>query len=187
MNNKKYFAKAILILFLCILINCAGKQIAKILNLPLWLDSFGTVACAFFLGPLWGALAGFSVNLIYGIFDNVSLVYGLTSIAVGITVGVLSKKNRLNSLFSASSIAVTITFVSIIISVPLNCIFYNGMTGNLWGDGVIDFLREQNLPEFICVVAGEFYIDFLDKILTLLCFYFALNLLRAKKTFSGGR
>ena len=50
-----------------ILINCIGKIVAKELQLPLWLDSFGSVYTAYLLGPVCGAIVGASVNIIYAV------------------------------------------------------------------------------------------------------------------------
>ena len=51
---------------LCILLNYAGRTLAQRLSLPLWLDSFGTVLCAYVGGPVCGAIVGATGNLIYG-------------------------------------------------------------------------------------------------------------------------
>ena len=163
---------------LCILLNVGGRLLSAHFRLPLWLDSFGTVLCAYAAGPVCGAIAGLTGNLIYGMVNHVSYYYGLTSIALGVIVGLAAKKRKLNSLFGTLTVSALAAGAAIIISCPLNMLFYGGKTGNLWGDGVIGYLREMAVPEILCVIMGQFYVDFLDKLLTLILFYLALRLLR---------
>ena len=41
---------------LCVLMNVGGALLCTRLSLPLWLDSFGTVLCAYIMGPVCGAI-----------------------------------------------------------------------------------------------------------------------------------
>jgi energy-coupling factor transport system substrate-specific component len=78
-------------------INYIGKFFAGALKLPLWLDSIGTVLASMLAGPVIGALSGAINNIIYGLTaDPISLVYAITSVAIGISVGILAYKG-LNS------------------------------------------------------------------------------------------
>ena len=123
----------------CILINCIGKWVAETLQLPLWMDSFGTVLAAYVLGPICGAFIGAAVNIIYGFHSSLSIVYALTNVALGVLVGICAKKGFFENLFKTLSLSFLVTMISVMVSVPLNYFFSNGMTGNVWGDGVIDF------------------------------------------------
>ena len=51
MSEKKWY-KISLFVGICVLINYAGKIFAQNLQLPLFLDSFGTVVAAYVLGPV---------------------------------------------------------------------------------------------------------------------------------------
>ena len=122
---------------LCILLDCAGRIFAAECRLPLWIDSFGTVLSAYIGGPVAGCIVGITANLIYGIMNHVSYIYSLTSIALAVIVGIAAKRNALNHFFGTMSVSVLATLFSIVISVPLNILYYGGYTGNMWGDGVI--------------------------------------------------
>ncbi|MBQ3423797.1 MAG: HD domain-containing protein [Clostridia bacterium] len=61
---------------------------------------------------------------------------------------------------------------------PLNLAFFGGSTGNLWGDGVIGYMRELGMPLLLCRIFGQFYVDFLDKLLMLLVLHWLLKGLR---------
>lgn len=170
MKDKKIYKISILIIS-CICINYVGKVLAANLGLPLWLDSFGTVVTAYTYGPVCGAVVGATVNILYGIYNPMSYLYAVTNIAVGITVGICAKKRGFESLFRTMSVSVLVTLVSVAISTPCNYFFYKGRTGNTWGDGVISFLGEAGFPRVLCVIMGEFYLDFVDKVVTLLLLY----------------
>lgn len=167
----------------CILINCIGKWMAETLQLPLWMDSFGTVLAAYVLGPICGAFIGAAVNIIYGFHSSLSIVYALTNVALGVLVGICAKKGFFENLFKTLSLSFLVTMISVMVSVPLNYFFSNGMTGNVWGDGVIDFLGLMGIQKVIRCVIGEFYVDFLDKVVTLLLFFSVLKVKTLRKKY----
>lgn len=171
--RKKY--QIVLFVIACILINYVGRSIAVNLRLPLWLDAFGTVFAAYALGPVPGALVGLISNLLYGLQDTVACLYGITSIAIGLVVGFLAKKKYFETVFHTLTASVLVTMVSVVISTILNIAFYNGATGNLWGDGVIMYLSERHFPSIIAYIAGEFYVDFLDKCITMIVLYVSVK------------
>ena len=177
MTLKKWYQISIFIA-VCIILNYAGKEFAKALDLPLWLDSFGTILTAYALGPFCGAVVGLAGNLVYGLQTPFSFVYGITSIFIGIIVGITAKKKVFDTLFGAMTVSVIVTVSSIIISTPLNWFIHDGDTGNIWGNGVVGFLQEQGLPKLPSVIIGEFYIDFLDKVIISVSLYGLIKLFR---------
>ncbi len=158
---------------------------AKGIDAPLWLDSFGTVLCAYAGGPVCGAIVGVSSNLIYGTMYQMSFIYALTGAALGIIAGFGARRGKFKTLFGTMTVAAFAAVAATVISVPLNIIFYGGNTGNLWGDGVIGYLRERGAPLVLCQALGQFYLDFMDKALTLILFFLALRIQRAIR--GGGK
>ena len=86
MQHKKNYEISLFVIG-CILINCIGKYAAAKMQLPLWLDSFGTVCSAYALGPVCGGIVGAATNVIYGFSHPVSCIYAITNVALGILVG----------------------------------------------------------------------------------------------------
>ena len=162
----------------CIMINYGGRVLAASYDLPLWLDAYGTVLCAYAGGPVCGAIVGLASNLIYGMMNGISYIYALTSVAIGLIVGFWVRRKKLNTFFDTMTVAAIAAMAAVIISVPLNMIFYDGSTGNLWGNGVIGFFRERNLPLPLCRILGQFYVEFLDKLLTLVLLFITVRLVR---------
>ena len=65
----------------CVCLNVGGKFLAVWLELPLWLDSFGTALCAYVAGPICAVMVGITGNLAYCVVNQLSAAYDLTSIA----------------------------------------------------------------------------------------------------------
>ena len=173
-KNMRVSLFALFIAF-CIMLNFFFRLFAAAFQLPLWLDCFGTALCAYTAGPVCGGIVGMTGNLLYGMKNHVSYIYGLTGATVGVIVGFAAKKRKMDTLFGTMSVVSQATLLSVAIATVLNVLFYGGMTSNPWGDGVIHFLLENGVPWAVSIVAGEFYIDFLDRLVTLLILYLALR------------
>ena len=154
MKNWKSW-KIVLFIAICICLNVGGKLLAVRLNLPLWADSFGTVLCAYFAGPVCGALVGVTGNLAYCVINRMSAAYSLTSIAIGIIIGVAAKRKWFDRFYGFMKAASLSMLTALIVSVPIDLLLDGGHTGNEWGNGVIDYLLEKNWPAIVCTVLGQ--------------------------------
>ena len=171
--SKRKSHEIVLFIIFTILINYAGKAFAEHYSLPVWMDSFGTVLAAYVCDPFCGAVVGIASNVMYGFKDPLALAYGLTSITIGFSVGISAKKKLFESLFGTLTASVIVTMFSVMISTPINLITNGGMVGNMWGNGVVSYLLETGMNPVMATIIGEFYVDFLDKVITML-FLFAL-------------
>ena len=182
---KTTFSTAVIVLIpACIGINYIGKLFAQALKLPLWLDSIGTCIGAVLGGPLIGGICGAANNLIYGFTtgDNITLVYALTSLFIGIAVGVMARLGFMNSLPKALLTACVGGLAAVIVSTPLNIIYWGGTTGNLWGDAVFAATQASNMPVWIGSLLDEIVVDVPDKLLTGIIVYFIISKLPQKLT-----
>ena len=153
-------------------INYIGKLFAGLLKLPLWLDSIGTMLAAFLAGPVVGALSGLINNVIYGLtMDPISFVYALTNVGIGIAVGLLARSGKIRGVKSAILGGVVVALVAVVISTPLNMIFWGGQTGNVWGDAVYAWCVAQGMPALGGSALDEVVVDLPDKIATILIAY----------------
>lgn len=185
MKDRKN-SEIIIFVIVCMLLNIVGKVFASRMMLPIWLDCVGTAISAYVMGPVCAAIIGFTSNLAFGIFSIDSISYALVNALVGIVVGMCAKQKMIERFFDSMTVAALVTLVSVIVSTPLNIFFYEGNTGNIWGDGVIIFMSEKGFPNILSCLIGEFYIDFVDKILSITILFFALKLYRSLKKGSFG-
>ncbi|QWT52426.1 HD domain-containing phosphohydrolase [Eubacterium sp. MSJ-33] len=177
-KNERWYIICISVIA-CIFLNYAGKMFGERLELPLWLDSFGTVLIAYLLGPVCGAVVGISLNIVYGVlYSYTYIIYGSVSLAIGVIVGICAKRRWFEHLFGTLSVGFLLTVVSVTVSVPCNYIFFDGQIENVWGDGIIALFTGIGINSLVSHIAGQFYIDFLDKVLMCLCLYFLIKLSR---------
>ena len=173
----------IMLVLFSMAVNLGGRVIADALRLPLWADSFGTFLAAYALGPACGVIVGVSGNILHGLINHVTFVYALTSIFIAIIVGVLARRGWFDTLLKTMSLSVVVTLVCVVISVVLNITFYGGDVGNDWGNGIVELFASWGVPHLICLILGQFYMDFLDKVFTLVSLYVFLRLYRMAKPF----
>ena len=168
-----------------IMVNYVGKAIANAYSLPIWMDSLGTVLAAYVCDPFCGAIVGLTVNMAYGFQDPQTLLYGFTSIAIGVTAGICARKKWFETLFGILTSSVLITLFSVTISTPINLLSNGGMVGNKWGNGVVSYLLERNVHQVLATIVGEFYVDFLDKVITLMILFIMIRLYRYRMRRGG--
>ena len=90
---KKWITwQIVLFTAMCVCLNVGGRLLSVRLGLPLWADSFGTALCAYIAGPVCGAMVGVTGNLAYCVVNRLSAAYAITSVALGIIIGVAAKK-----------------------------------------------------------------------------------------------
>lgn len=146
--KTKFDAATIVLIPACIGINYLGKMFASLLKLPLWLDSIGTCIGGCLGGPIIGGICGAANNLIYGLTagDNITLIYALTSLGIGLAAGIMARLGFMKSFPKALITACVAGFVAVLISTPLNVIFWGGTTGNVWGDMVFAATQPPAFP-----------------------------------------
>ena len=182
--KTKLNAACIVLIPACIGINYLGKLFASVLKLPLWLDSIGTCIGAVLGGPIIGGICGAANNLIYGFTtgDSITLVYALTSLGIGVAVGIMARLGRMKKLYGAVLTACVAGFVAVLISTPLNILFWGGTTGNLWGDAVFAWSQASGLPVALGSFLDEVIVDVPDKLITLLIVFAIIKGLPKKLT-----
>lgn len=174
-NNKVHIG---LFLIVCVLLNLAGGKLATALQLPVWMDSFGTVLAAYALGPVCGGAIGLVHNIIMQVTTQFGLAYALVNMAIGIIIGIAARRKYFEDFLSTFIVGGYLTGAAFTMSSILNFVVTDGTTGNMWGDGVISYLSDNHVPYVLSCIAGEFYVDFLDKVLTLIFLHFTLSAVR---------
>ena len=162
-------------------INYIGKMFAQVLKLPLWLDAIGTVLAGLLAGPVVGAICGAINNIIYGLtMDPISFVYALSSIGIGVVVGVLARLDKAKGIKGILGMGVSVVLVSVIISTPINMIFWGGTTGNIWGDALFAWATANHVPGILASALDELVVDIPDKFATIFVSYAIFKFLPQK-------
>ena len=177
MKTKKTY-QIILLVLLCILCNVGGRALTARFQWPLWLDSFGTVCCSYVLGCVCGIMVGVTGNLIFSVIFRAHWIYMITSVTLALLVGFFARKKSLDTFFGSMYVGILGSIATTAVSTPLNFFYFGGMTGNIWGDGVINLLLNLKWPSWLSMIIGEFYLDFFDKVITLGVVYLAIRIFR---------
>ena len=126
------------IIIVGIVLNILGRAIARRLNLPIWFDMIGTFVATFYAGLGGGIFVGISNNVLSGIYDTTALVYSATSVIAAAMMHYLVKKDFMNNPLKVVVASFWMGILCTVVSTPLNLIFYDGYSGNSWGDTLVD-------------------------------------------------
>jgi energy-coupling factor transport system substrate-specific component len=157
-------------------INYVGKEVANVLNLPMWLDSIGTILAAVIAGPWIGAISGAVNNVFFGLTmdGGMSIIYGLTSIAIAIVAGILAHLNWFRSLPKSILAGIVLAIVASVVSTPLNIAIWSGQTGKALGDAIFAAMMASHLGIWFSSWVDEVTMDLIDKIVVCIVVYFIL-------------
>lgn len=181
----KRITKAVGVTVIGIILNVVGRYIAHTLELPVWLDMVGTIISSYYGGLLSGIIAGVASNVLSSIYDVTALVYSVINAAAAIMIHIFIKKGYLNNMLKAVISSFWLGVLCTIMSTPLNIIFYDGYSGNIWGDTLTDMLKWHDVSDVLAALAGEALVDIVDKqiivILACLIIYCISRLKKAKR------
>ena len=175
MKNKKEYM-IIFVTVAALLIDILGREFAVKFVLPVWTDSIGTFLVAYLYGPVCGAFVGFTNNIIYGIFVEQELIYCVVGSMLGIIVGIYSKKRVFDKQFTTMTLGMGLALFSTVMAVMVNALLYSGNISNVWGNQVMLLCVDKGLPKFISYIAGQFCVEFMDKMLTVEIMYLLLKI-----------
>lgn len=163
--------------------NLCGIYFTAQRELPLFLDSIGTILTAITIGPWFGAFTGFISMVIAGLSENpVAIPFGITNGAVGIAAGFICMmrgfKDYRTPLFTAMILAV----ISLALSTPLSVFLFGGYTG-----GRLDFFHAFLIGEGFSSFFSAFLVrtpaELADKLISTYLVWIILRLMPGR--FSG--
>jgi energy-coupling factor transport system substrate-specific component len=155
-------------------INFVGKEIANALNLPMWLDSIGTILSAVVAGPWIGAISGAVNNVFFGLTmdGGASFPYAVTSIAIAIVAGILGALGWFRNILKAIFAGVLIALTAAVVSTPLNVNLWGGQTGKALGDALFAAMMAKHMGIWLSSFVDEFVMDLIDKVVNCIVVFF---------------
>ncbi|WP_408008381.1 ECF transporter S component [Pseudalkalibacillus sp. A8] len=165
---------AMLLIPIGVSINIVGFQLHNVLRLPIFLDTIGTILIGVIAGPWVALIAGLVTNLINAIFNPTFLPYALTSMAVGVGVGFLSKSGMFKTIPKTIISGIIITLIATIVSAPITVLVFGGVTGGTGSIITATFLAAgQQL--WTAVLSSSIIIEIADKVISVLIVYFIVK------------
>ncbi|MCC8147207.1 MAG: hypothetical protein LIO93_12415 [Bacteroidales bacterium] len=160
---------------LAIAINVALGAIVKALNMPLYIDSIGTILATLLFGWKKGAIVGVLGFVILTIFNHPFAVYfSLTQVIIALYIDYAGRKGWFKNALSTIGTGVILGVITAIASAPVNILVFEGATGN--GAALLTsfFVQLGNQVVQSIFFAG-FSIEPFDKIIQCLITYFVLR------------
>ena len=158
------FGQAVLFVFAVLLLNIIPSKTALALNLPLFLDSIGTIFAAMLGGNLPAVIVGFCVNAINGISDITTLYYGIISILIGVAAALFQR----NGFFKTpGKIVVTIITFSFL-GGGLGSVLTYFLFGYDFGEGIsapfaLAVYEHLGFSKFFAQLTADIILDVFDK------------------------
>lgn len=165
---------AMLLIPIAVAVNLVGFQLTNVLRLPIFLDTIGTILVGVIAGPWVALLAGLITNLINAIFNPTFLPYALTSMAIGVGAGYLSKHGFFKSIPKTIISGIIITLIAVVVSAPITVLLFGGVTGSSTSLITAAFLASGQTM-WTAVFSSSGITEVSDKVVSVLIVYFIVK------------
>jgi len=117
-----------------LILNVSGYFIADFIKgyarFPLFLDTTGTIFTGVILGPVMGALTGFTSNLILGVVHNpVNIPFSIVNIIIGLAAGFIAQRYGFSGIKGLLISIAMITVLSALSGAIVASYVFGGATG----------------------------------------------------------
>lgn len=160
---------------LLIAINVGIGAIVKILNLPIYMDSIGTIIATLLLGWRSGAIVGVLGFVITSIFINPFAIYFIgTQIAIALVINYIAKQGWFSHIWKVVLSGIVLGITTAITSAPVIILVFQGATGN--GAALVTSFFVQMGNQIVkSVFLSGLSIEPIDKVIQCLLAFFILR------------
>ena len=151
-----------------IVLNIAvGQVVRNVLELPVYLDSIGTILAGALGGPLVGAATGAASNVIWGLlFNDPKIIpYAITAAAIGVAAGIAGSLGAFTRPHWAILAGLLTGVMAALVSAPISAHVNAGATGG-GGEAVIARIGDVGGNLMAAVTLQAFLSDPVDKALS---------------------
>lgn len=118
---------ALVLIPIGIAINYVGGLVVRALELPVFLDTIGTLIVGIIAGPWVGAATGLIHNLLFGLTVNpMSLPFAIVNMALGLAAGFMARAGWFEKPIKVFFAGLVIVAVSVLTSVPISVWLFGG-------------------------------------------------------------
>jgi energy-coupling factor transport system substrate-specific component len=174
---------------IAIALNIVIGQIVRLVKLPLYLDSIGTVLVGVLVGPWAGAATGGLSNIIAGLtIDPISLPFAVVAIVIGLLAGLFTRLGWMSRVYLAPIAGIITGVIAALMSAPLSAFILGGVTGT-GQDALVAAYRAYGNSILQSATLQGLTADPLDKLVTFTVVYFIVVALppRMRTRFNQGR
>ena len=183
--RQKMMIRMVVMCLTGILVNMAGSMVAKALNLPMYLDSIGTIGTAVLGGYFPGVIVGFGSNLINSVQDPANAYYASISVLLALAAAFFSGKGYYRVWWKALLTVFPFALIGGGLGSILTYLIYNMGIGDVVSSGFTKILMDSGgLPVFPAQLISDIVVDLGDKAITvILVFLVSKALLRRFKDY----
>lgn len=173
--NNPFSTVTLALMSIAIVINVVVGQLIYALQIPIYLDSIGTILAGVLGGPIVGAVVGLLSNVVAGLITGSTITwFTIISVAIGILAGVFGARGWMRNLGLTLVAAVITGVIAATFSALIQAYLLGGITG-----GGTDFITAFYLNMTENVVTASllqgYTVDPLDKIISYLVVFFVLR------------
>lgn len=174
-NSQQDRMLALTFIPLAIAINVGIGAIVKILNLPIYMDSIGTIIATLLLGWKRGAIVGVLGFVITSIFINPFAIYFIgTQVIIALVLDFLAKRAWFSNVWKVALSGIGLGIITAIVSAPVIILVFQGATGN--GAALVtSFFAQMGNQIVNSVFLSGFSIEPIDKAIQCLIAFFVLK------------
>ena len=168
-KSNRFLMGAVLV-FLAFLLNFIPSKIAMALNLPVFLDSIGTVVAGMIGGNLPAVIAGFCGNAVNGISDITTFYYGIISIMIGVAAAIFQRNGFFKKWYGILAAILVFSILGGGVGSVLTYFLY----GYDFGEGIsapfaVAIYEYLGFSKFFSQLFADIIIDLFDKTVVVLC------------------
>ena len=168
MTSNRFSTRNLVLVAIGIALNLALGQAASFLNLPIFLDSVGTVLAAVLAGPVIGGLTGLLTNLLWGLLQGpTAAFFAPVAMMIGIAAGLLARAGLFRPWWQAAISGAVIAVALAVVAVPIRIYLFGGVTGS-GADFAVAYLLKVGESLFGSVLITVIGTNLVDKIVTAL-------------------
>ena len=180
---RKQFVLPVILCVICILMNMFGKWCTGILELPIYLDTPGTILASVLGGYIPGIFVALCTNMLNYYSDSVSIYYGVLNIMIAVLTCFASERLEKCQKKKVLPLVLYLVFLALIGGGIGGCItlYLYGSDVNKWNRGLIEALGAIGIGETGGWYVSTILYDLLDKILTVFFIQLVLFLIPKEK------
>ena len=180
-NKKIHISTNLTVVILGVLLNVLPAFLAWLFKLPLYLDTTGTIVCAFLAGTLPGIMTAVATNVLCSFFNGSSMYYVFINVLIAMCAAWIAKYGKKKGRFKTALMVV----------LP---VLFGGIVGTLfqWALlGRLQFADAAQMAAYLTESAGlkmipaamivNLGINLLDKGLTMLAAFFIIKFVPVSK------
>ena len=163
MNTK---IRRITFIAMAVAINFVGAKIAILFNLPIFLDTIGTIFAGATLGPVGGMIAGIVGGCLNGVTGDIySFYFSISGVLIGLLAGFVLHKDKKRSLIEALWLTPLISVPASAVSAFIEVALFGGITSSVWTTAVIKMLQQTAFNLFGSAFLVQVVTDYADKLI----------------------